>query len=61
MEKDFVYIFQVWSRGSWRDKYSGKDLESLSELAKEWSRISLEKSRVIRLDFETITFYGDDE
>lgn len=61
MKKDFIYIFQVLSRGSWRDMDSGKDYKSLSELAYQWCRITTQKCRVIRLTIETVLHYGDDE
>lgn len=61
MDKDFIYILQVFSRNDWRDKFQDKDLTKLSEIAESLSRITLERYRIIRLDFETISLYGNND
>lgn len=61
MDKDFIYILQVFSRNDWRDKFQDKDLTKLSEMAESLSRITLERYRIIRIDFETISLYGNND
>lgn len=61
MEKDFIFILQSFSRGKWCDKFSDKDLVKLSDMADSLFRITLERWRIIRLDYETVRTYGDEQ
>lgn len=57
LEPSFEYHVQIFSRGAWKDKIILSDLEEANEKCEEMALVTLERCRVLRIDYLPIKIY----
>lgn len=57
LKPSFEYHVQIFTRGAWKDKFIFSDLEEANEKCQQMAFETLERCRVLRIDYSPIKIY----